>query len=383
MTRCGATPPAANAAARLWRAEWPLMSNWVTTALFVAFGQTLLDDLQHPIRFAGVLLWLLAVILVSAFGVVRHAERLAARLGEPFGTLLLTLSITCLEVMIIVSTMSAGEGTPTLARDAMFAVIMIVLNGMVGLTLLLGALKYHEQDYNLQGASSFLAVILPLAVIGLVVPNFTRSSTGQTFSTLQTTFLTVVSLSLYGVFLMIQNVVHRVYFQSSSLDDRDAHGQGHGARAPSHPIRYHALLLIAYLGPMLILSKQLAVPIEYTVRVLHAPVALAGVLVAVLVLAPESLGAMRAALNNDLQRSVNILLGSVLASIGLTIPAILTFGLWSGKPLVLGLDPVDITMLALTLVISTLTFASTRTNVLLGAVHLVLFASYVLLIFQR
>src|SRR5690242_701995 len=145
------------------RAEWPLLSNWATTAVFLFFGQPLLDDLRHPVQFVAILTWLVLVMLVSAFWAVKHAERLAARLGEPFGTLLLTLAITGIEVTIIVSTMSAGEGTPTLARDAMFAVIMIVLNGMVGLTLILGGLKYHEQEYNLQGASSFLAVILPLA----------------------------------------------------------------------------------------------------------------------------------------------------------------------------------------------------------------------------
>lgn len=363
------------------RAEWPLLSSWATTLLFFLSGDALLEDLGHPIRFACLLTWLTAVVLVSAFWVVKHAEHLATRLGEPLGTLVLTLAITGIEVMIIISTMSAGEGTATLARDAMFAVIMIVLNGMVGLTLILGALKYHEQEYNLQGASSFLAVILPLAVIGLVVPNFTRSSPGQTFAPLQAVFLALVSLTLYGVFLMIQNVVHRAYFQSFEEGARGATEQEpHVAQTSA---LYHAALLIAYIAPLLVLSKQLAVPIEYTIRVLHAPVALAGVLVAVLVLSPESLGAVRAALKNDLQRSVNILLGSVLASIGLTIPAILAFGLLSGKPIILGLDPVDITMLAVTLVLSSMTFASSRTNVLLGAVHLLLFFAYVLLIFQR
>jgi Ca2+:H+ antiporter len=263
------------AAFKYLQAEWPLVINWATTALFLAFGDALLNDLEHPIQFAGVLLWLLAVILVCAFWIVRHAERLATELGEPLGTLVLTLAITCIEVTIIVSTMSAGDGTPTLARDAMFAVIMIILNGMVSLTLILGALKYHEQEYNLQGASSFLAVIIPLAVIGLVVPNFTRASQGQTFSSLQAVFLTIVSLALYSVFLMIQNVVHKAYFPSSSVNDRSAPEHEHEARGAGS-ILYHIIMLLAYIGPVLILSKQLAVPIEYTIRVLHAPVATRG-----------------------------------------------------------------------------------------------------------
>ena len=360
--------------------EWPLLVNLATTALFLVFGRDLLADLTHPLRFALILTWLLATMIAAVFAVVRHAESLAARLGEPLGTLVLTLSITSIEVMIIVAAMSTGHGTPTLARDAMFAVIMIVLNGMVGMTLLVGGLKYHEQDYNLQGANAFLAVILPLAVVGLVLPNFTQSSPDQTFSPVQAAFLTLVFLALYGVFLTIQNVYHRAYFRSAPSTARII--------PPSSPfthrsIPYHALLLLAYLAPLVVLAEQLAVPIEYTTRVLGAPAALTGFLVAAIVLSPESVVAVRAALANDLQRSVNILLGSVLASIGLTIPAVLVYGLLAGKPIIFGLDPMDITLLSLTLVLSTTTLSSSRTNVLLGAVHLVVFLAYVLLIFQR
>jgi Ca2+:H+ antiporter len=362
--------------------EWPLLMVLATTAVFLAFGRHLLVDLGHPVRFGSVLGWLLITILCAVFAVVRHAELLATRLGEPLGTLVLTLSITGIEVMIIVATMTTGHGSPTLARDAMFAVIMIVLNGMVGLTLLVGGLKYHEQDYNLQGASSFLAVILPLAVVGLVLPAFTQSSPDQTFSPVQAGFVTLVFLALYGVFLTIQNVYHRAYFRSSPAAAAARSARPTMARGRRF-IVYHAFLLLAYLGPLVVLAEQLAVPIDYTTRVLGAPVALAGFLVAAIVLSPESLVALRAALTNDLQRSVNILLGSVLASIGLTIPAILVFGLLTGNPIIFGLDPIDITMLSLTLVLSTATFSSSRTNVLLGAVHLVVFMSYVLLIFQR
>ena len=364
--------------------EWPLLMNLATTALFLVFGRDLLADLTHPLRFAFVLTWLLISILSAVFAVVRHAESLAARLGEPLGTLVLTLSITGIEVMIIVALMSTGHGSPTLARDAMYAVIMIVLNGMVGLTLLVGGLKYHEQDYNLQGANAFLAVILPLAVVGLVLPNFTQSSPDQTFSPVQAAFLTLVFLSLYGVFLIIQNIQHRAYFRSSP-PATGTHSTNPRSRFVKGPrsVPYHALLLLAYLGPLVVLAEQLAVPIDYTINVLGAPVALAGFLVAALVLSPESVVAVRAALANDLQRSVNILLGSVLASIGLTIPAILVYGILAGKPIIFGLDPVDITLLSLTLVLSTTTLSSSRTNILLGAVHLVVFLAYVLLIFQR
>jgi Ca2+:H+ antiporter len=364
--------------------EWPLSMNLATAVVFLFFGQRLLADLSHPVRFTLILTWLLLIMLVSVFAVVRHAESLAEKLGEPLGTLALTLSVTGIEVMIIVAAMSTEQGNPTLARDAMFAVIMIVLNGMVGLTLLIGGLKYHEQDYNLQGANAFLAVILPLAVLGLVLPNYTDSSPDQTFSPLQAGFLTLVSVALYGVFLTIQNGRHRAYFRiSRPAEEAKTARRKWRIVHEVYSVRYHVLLLLAYMAPLVILSQHLAVPIDFTIGVLGAPVALAGFLIAMLVLAPESLGAVRAALANDLQRSVNILLGSVLATIGLTIPAVLTFGLLANKSIILGLDPVDITLLSLSLVLSTMTFSSSRTNVLLGAVHLLLFFAYLLLIFQR
>ena len=364
--------------------EWPLLVNLATTQVFLVYGQGLLANLTHPVWFTLILGWLLLTILTSIFAVVRHAECLAEKLGEPLGTLVLTLSVTSIEVMIIIATMLTGKGSPTLARDAMFAVIMIALNGTVGLTLLIGGLKYKEQEYNLQGATSFLAVILPLAVIGLVLPNYTVSGPDQTFSTIQAAFLIIVSVALYGVFLTIQNGRHRTYFRTArpTAEAKDARRKWRIVHEV-HSFPYHALLLLAYMGPLVILTQHLAVPIDFTIRVLGAPVALAGFLIAVLVIAPESFAAVRAALVNDLQRSVNILLGSVLATIGLTIPAVLTFGLLFHKRIILGLEPIDVTMLSLTLVLSTMTFSSSRTNVLLGAVHLLLFFAFLLLIFQR
>ncbi len=364
--------------------EWPLAMNLATTLIFVVFGRSLLADLSHPVWFTLILSWLLLIILFSVFAVVRHAESLAEKLGEPLGTLVLTMAVTGIEVMIIIATMSTGKGSPTLARDAMFAVIMIVLNGMVGLTLLIGALKYHEQDYNLQGANSFLAVIMPLAVIGLILPNYTNSGPDQAFSPIQGAFLTLISVALYGIFLTIQNGRHRAYFRTPrpTAEAKDAKRKWRIVH-DVYSAQYHVLLLLAYMVPLAILAEQLAVPIDFTIGVLGAPVALAGLLVAALVLAPESFSAVRAALVNDLQRSVNVLLGSVLATIGLTIPAVLMFGLLTGKSVILGLDMVDITLLSLTLVLSNMTFSSSRTNVLLGAVHLLLFLAYLMLIFQR
>lgn len=367
------------------RCEWPLLVSVATAVLFLAFGRSWLADLSNPVWFAFILGWLFLVILFSAFAVVRHAESLAVRLGEPLGTLILTLSVTVIEVMMIAAVMYTGHGNSSLARDTMFAVVMIVLNGMLGLSLLLGGLRYHEQTYNLQGANAFLAVIVPLAVLGLVLPNFTMSSPGPTFSPLQSTFLIVMSIGLYGVFLAIQNLRHRDYFVLPNSAEAGANQQGSGLHDESEfrSVTYHTLLLIAYLLPLVILSKQLAAPIDYGIRVLRAPSAFGGFVVAVLILSPESLGAVRAALINQLQRSVNILLGSVLATISLTIPSVLVIGFITDKTIILGLDTVDTTLLLLTLGLSILTFASPRTNVLLGAVHSLLFLAYLMLVFEK
>lgn len=363
---------------RFLKREWPLAVSAATTLLFLAFGSAWLADLSSPPWFAFMSVWLFVVILIASFAAVRHAEAIAVRLGEPLGTLVLTLAVTGIEVTIIAAVMYAGKGNSALARDAMFAVVMIVLNGMVGLSLLLGGLRYREQTYNLQGANAFLAVIVPIAVLGLVLPNFTVSSPGPTYSPVHATFFIVMSVVLYGVFLAIQNVRHREYFI-----DRSSEGAAHDVPAEVKSPAYHAPMLILYLVAVLLLAKELAVPINYGIHVMHAPAALGGFLVSVLVLAPESLGAARAALANQLQRSVNLLLGSVLASISLTIPAVLAIGFITGQTIVLGLDAADTTLLVLTLAVSTLTFASARTNVLLGAVHLLLFLAYLMLIFEK
>ncbi len=371
--------PKTSKAVKLIRTEFVFAISIITTTLFFFFGDVWLADLSNPEWFAFILIWLFSVILLSAFAIVRHAESLAVIWGEPLGTLVLTLSVIGIEVMMISAVMLTGGGKPTLARDTMFAVVMIVLNGMVGLSLLLGGLKHHEQQYNLQGANAFLALIVPLAVLGLILPNYTESSPGPTFSQFHAIFLSIISIGVYGVFLVIQNLRHREYFLSPVSPESQL-GVHHASEVRS--VTHHATLLILYIVPLVILAKKIAVPIDYAIQVLNAPEALGGFLVATLILAPEALSAMRAAIANELQRSINILLGSVLASIGLTIPCVLTIGLVTGQTIILGLDAVDTILLVLTLGVSALTFTNNRTNVLLGAVHLLLFLAYLMLIFE-
>jgi Ca2+:H+ antiporter len=363
----------------LARREWSLLLSYGTAAAFYLFHDRLLVRMESPLWASLAFAWLFAVILVSAFSVVRHSEIVASIVGEPYGTLVLTFAITAIEVMMIAAVMLTGPPVSFLARDTMFAVLMIVFNGMAGLALLLGGLRYHEQSYNLQGANAFLAVIVPLAVICLVLPNFTESGEGPTLSPLHEVFVIFMALALYGVFLAIQTLSHRKYFLGP--DEADAAGAGHPEEILAAP--WHGVLLVAHIVPIILLSKQIALPIEFGVNLLDAPEAVVGFLVAVLVLSPESFAAVRAALANQMQRSINLLLGSVLASISLTIPAVLAIGLLTERTVVLGLAPVDTIMLLLTLGLSTLTFASGRTNALLGAVHLLLFLAYLMLIFER
>jgi Ca2+:H+ antiporter len=364
--------------------EWPLLFSVATTAAFLVFGARWLEDLGNPAWFAFMLLWPLITILLSAFCLVRHAESLAVKLGEPFGTLVLTLAVTGLEAMMISALMFYGPRESAVARDTMFAVIMIVLNGLVGLCLVLGGLRYREQTLNLYGANAFLAVILPLAVLVLVMPSFTTTTPDTSPSPLQSVFLIIMSVGLYCTFLALQTRWHREYFivhvtaeMSSLAEDAEYHGV-HDVRS----VPYHVAFLIAYMLPVLILAKQLATPIDYGVEKLGAPAAIGGFTVAALILAPESMAAVRAALSNHLQRAMNLSLGSVVASISLTIPAVLTIGFVTDKTLLLGLDPVEMVLLALSLTVSIITFMLPLTNVLLGAVHLLMFLAYIMLMFD-
>jgi len=366
-------------ALRVLRDEWFLGVSVLSAVAFLVRGEALFSDLSDPLWLGLVSTWLFAVIMGSALCVVRHADQLAERCREPYGTLILTLSVTSIEVVSISAVMLHGENAPTLARDTLFSVVMIILNGMVGVSLLIGAWRHREQQYNLQGANAYLVVVIPLAVLSLILPNFTLTTSGPTLSRAQETFLILASVSLYGAFLAVQTRRHRGYFTLNAAQSVPAAGAPHSTADGFAP---HAILLVAYMLPVVFLAEQFARPLEHLTQTLHAPVALSGLIIALLVATPEGIGAVRAASANDMQRSMNIFLGSVLSTIGITVPAMLMISQLIGRRIVLGLQNSDFVMLLLTLAVSVVTFASGRTNVLHGAVHLILFASYLLLIFQ-
>ncbi|WP_434052123.1 MAG: calcium:proton antiporter [Roseibium sp.] len=362
----------------IFKSEFPSLFGFLVFAAFMVAG-----DLLNPAAVGvGPSLGLLAVIFLTvmwcAFSVVRHAECLATILGEPFGTLILTLAVVGIEVALIVAIMVSGEAAPTMARDTMFSVIMIVLNGLIGLCLLAGGLRHRNQSYNLQGANAFLAVLLPLAVFALVLPRMTHSAPGGELSPLQASFEVVMSVLLYGVFLAMQTVTHSDIFRQPDMgEDSSEH---HGAVVRSIP--FHVAGLFGALVPIILLSKKLALYVEFGIAGIGAPLALSGFIVAALVLMPEGMSGFRAALENKLQRAVNICLGAAVSTIGLTVPAVLVVSWVTGHRIELGLDYPEIVLLALTLVVSLITFGTRTTNYLQGAVHLTLFAAYVMMIFD-
>ncbi|SAK47689.1 calcium/proton exchanger [Caballeronia arationis] len=331
----------------------------------------------------GILLVLAGVALAFAvFAAVHHAEVIAHRVGEPFGTLVLAVAVTVIEVALIVSVMlTGGPEKAALPRDTVFAAIMIVSNGIVGLCLLVGGMRHHVQDFQLQGASASLAILCALSVLTLVLPNFTSTVSGPVLSISQLVFVGVVSLVLYIVFVFVQTVRHRDYFLPPvPIRDPDAVDDEVHAPPPSAGQAWAALAwLLLSLVSVVGLAKLLSPAVEAGVAKAGAPEAVVGVVIAALVLLPEGLAALRAARLNRLQTSLNLALGSALASIGLTIPAVAVVSIAIGQPISLGLDSKEIVMLGLTLLVSVITLGTGRSTVLQGVVHLVIFATFLFL----
>ena len=354
-----------------------LLAGWGTVLAFQLFGDSLLSKSNLDSAPLGLVFfaWILGVILWCAFGVITAADHLAEMLGEPFGTLILTLSIVGIEVMLISAVMLGGDA-PTVGRDTMFAVMMIVLNGVIGLALVIGGLKHHEQDYSLPGASAFLSVIIPLGVIALILPSVTTSTDAPTLSTTQAVLFAAATIVLYVLFLVIQTGRHRDLFVHGASDEHEVE------EANPRTIGKWVVLLLAAAVPIVLLSKSLDKVVKAEIDIIGAPIALSGVLIALIVFTPEGITALKAASKNQLQRTVNLCLGACLSTLGLTLPAVLTIGLITGEQVILGLDPTGMVLVALTLLLSVVTFSGPRTTVLEGAVHLLVFFVYIVLVFS-
>jgi Ca2+:H+ antiporter len=354
-------------------------SAWIFPALAVllfagatAVGFSFTPSLAGLI-FAGVLL---VILFGTVFAAVHHAEIIAVRIGEPYGTLLLTLAVTVIEVALIATIMLGEKPVPELARDTVFAVVMIVCNGLVGICILAGGLRYREQDVQVTGSSLYLSVLVVLATITLILPNYTMTTPGPVYSAAQLGFVSVVTIVLYGVFLYTQTIRHRDYFINET-----AAGMDGGAHISNRTLALSAVLLLVSLLAVVLLAKKFSLVVDFAAASIGAPPAFAGVLVALLILMPESVAAVAAARKNDLQKSINLALGSSLATIGLTIPAVTVAAYALDKPLVLGLNAQGMVLLVLTFILSMLTFGTGRTNILFGLVHVVVFAVFVFMVF--
>ncbi len=316
-------------------------------------------------------------LCAAVIAAVHHAEVVAHRVGEPYGTLVLALAVTVIEVALILSIMLAsGPEKASLPRDTIFAAVMIICNGVVGVCLLVGGLHHREQTFRIEGTNSGLAALVALATLSLVLPSFTTSSTEGTYTASQLVFVAVMSLSMWAIFVFVQTVRHRDYFLpavGASNEERHA-APPSVARASAS----FALLMVSLLS-VVGLAKLLSPTIERVVADLHAPATVVGVAIAMLVLLPETWAAVRAARANRLQTSMNLAIGSALASIGLTIPAVVVAALWLDLPLVLGLEAKDMVLLLLSFVVAAITLGSGRTNMMQGAVHLVIFAAFLFL----
>lgn len=317
----------------------------------------------------------LIAILSSAFSVVRHADVLAHRLGEPYGSLILSLSVVILEVSLISALMATGDAAPELMRDTLYSIIMIVTAGLVGFSLLLGGHKFATQFVNLGGIKQYLMAIFPLAIIVLVLPSTLPEGN---FNVGQSLLVAAISAAMYGVFLLIQTKTHQSLFVYEHEDDD---GDSHHGKPSSHSSLWHTAWLLVHLISVIGVTKFNAKPLDSLLTKLDAPTQFTGFLVALLILSPEGLGALRAVLNNQVQRAMNLFFGSVLATISLTVPAVTIIATLTGQTLIFGLQAPHIVVMLTVLILCHISFSTGRTNVLNGTAHLALFAAYMMTIF--
>jgi len=351
--------------------SWPLILPWLVTVVLAAALW------QYPALGWGLMAASTAALVAAVVSSVHHAEVIAQRLGEPFGTLVLALAITVIEVALVLAVMHAGgPESAALPRDTIFAAVMIICNGVVGLCLLIGGIRHGEQSFRIEGTGSGLAALAALSGLVLVTPALTISSPGATYTNSQLVFVALSSLSLWLLFVFIQTVRHRDYvLPEASPADESVH-----AAPPSRAQAWGSFgLLLMSLACVVGLAKLMSPALEQLVLDLQAPKSVVGIVIALIVLMPETWAAIRAARANRLQTSMNLAIGSALASIGLTIPIVVVAAVLWGLPLELGLVPKDIALLALTFIVGSITLASGRTNLMQGAVHLVLFAAFLFL----
>lgn len=371
-----------------------LIGVWLIVILFMVFGGAITGDSLSPLVATSIFVVLLLTIIVAAFGVVKEADELAHKLGEPFGTLILTLSIVSIEVILISAVMLGPGENPTIGKDSIFSVMMIIMNLVIGLCILLGGRKYGEQEYNAQGTMSYIAMIIMLGGIALLLPNFIQGAGGGMFSNTQAIVLAIFIIVLYAVFLYFQMTGYRhlyvqpkegsmeIHFKDRAIANNVTPHSEHTATDGKKEIWIRSIILIGMILPIVLLSHNMAVVVDYGIKAANLPTLLGGVLIAIIVFTPESMTAVKAALNNEFQRAINLCHGAFVSTVGLTVPSVLIIGLITGKTVLFGMNSTETILFVITLLLSLMTFLGKRTTPIMGIMHLVLFAVFTLLIFN-
>ncbi|UYY87799.1 calcium:proton antiporter [Alcaligenes sp. SMD-FA] len=358
-----------------------LLGSWSMVVLFMIFGGQWLGDSLNGTTAAIVFLALFVTILAASFGVVREADHLAHQLGEPYGTLILTLSIVLIEVILIASVLLGPGDFPSIGRDSIYAVMMIILNLITGLCLIAGAARNGDQEFNRQGTHTYLSMIVLLTSVGLILPNYTRNA-GE-FSTTQAIGISVLTGLTYAIFLYLQMGSRRHDYVQPNQTVQSAKDKAPTPRDPqaTRAMLIRSLVLIALILPIVLLAHDLAIVTDYGIAASGAPVAVGGVLIAIIVFTPESITAIKAAMNNEMQRAINLCLGAFVSTVGLTVPVVLMIGLITGKQVIMGISNTETVLFLITALLSILSFSGKRTSPIQGYLHLMVFVVFGLLLF--
>ena len=365
---------------------------WLVVFLFMFFGKSIEGMYSNDYAAIGIFLLVLLTIIVAAFGVVKEADELAHKLGEPYGTLILTLSIVSIEVILIAAMMFGPEEDPTIGKDSIFSVMMIIMNLVLGLCILLGGIKHGEQEYNAQGTLSYLSMIIMLGGISMMLPNYITGQGNGEFTAIQASIISGLVIVLYALFLYFQVKGYKhlyvqpapgnmeiLYNDRNKATGMDEHEEG---QIGMKEIVLRTLLLLAMILPIVLLSHNLAVLVDHGIKAMSLPTLLGGVLIAIIVFTPESMTAVKAAMNNEFQRAINLCHGAFVSTVGLTVPAVLIIGLIANKTVRFGLTSTETILFVITLILSMLSFSGKRTAPIVGIMHLVLFVVFVMLIFN-
>lgn len=365
---------------------------WLMVFIFMFFGKSIEGLYGNNTLAIGIFVLVLATIIGAAFGVVKEADELAHKLGEPYGTLILTLSIVSIEVILIVAMMFGPEDNPTIGKDSIFSVMMIIMNLVLGLCILLGGLRHGEQEYNAQGTITYLSMIIMLGGISMMIPNFIEGKGNGEFTSVQAGSISGLVILLYGFFLAYQMKGYRhlyiqpkpgqmeiLFSQRNESQQTDGHGN---EKVSKKEVLLRTLVLLGMILPIVLLSHNLATLVDYGIKEMNLPPLLGGVLIAIIVFTPESMTAVKAAMNNEFQRAINLCHGAFVSTVGLTVPAVLIIGLIASKTVLFGMTSTETILFVITLVLSMLSFSGRRTAPIVGIMHLVLFAVFVILIFN-